>query len=162
MQNRRPLPLHPNDLRCHHRRGCRTGCTGSSHWPRTRRRPVRPRNHFTRTSSHLDPSQSSLFCFYEPQATRSKRLGGRALTTTLLIAKWRLDRCPLLGVKRTLVGGAAMSAFDPKRTLGSQKCYAKVVAQSVVLAEGTCSDASSSRLLAVRSSHGRSCCRAKR
>src|SRR5215472_6191523 len=27
-------------------------------------------------------------------------------------------RCPLLGVKRTLVGGATMSAFDPKRTLG--------------------------------------------
>ena len=26
--------------------------------------------------------------------------------------------CPLSGVKRTLVGGAAMSAFDPKRTLG--------------------------------------------
>ena len=25
-------------------------------------------------------------------------------------------RCPLLGVKRTLVGDAAMSAFDPKRT----------------------------------------------
>ena len=25
-------------------------------------------------------------------------------------------QCPLLGVKRTLVGGAAMSAFDPKRT----------------------------------------------
>ena len=27
--------------------------------------------------------------------------------------------CPLLGVKRTLVGDAAMSAFDPKRTLRS-------------------------------------------
>jgi hypothetical protein len=26
-------------------------------------------------------------------------------------------QCPLLGVKRTLVGDAAMSAFDPKRTL---------------------------------------------
>jgi hypothetical protein len=25
-------------------------------------------------------------------------------------------QCPLLGVKRTLVGDAAMSAFDPKRT----------------------------------------------
>src|SRR6516225_6754021 len=25
-------------------------------------------------------------------------------------------QCPLLGVKRTLVAGAAMSAFDPKRT----------------------------------------------
>src|SRR6516164_8561125 len=30
-------------------------------------------------------------------------------------------RCLLLGVKRTLVGGAAMSAFDPKRTLVSPK-----------------------------------------
>src|SRR5262245_15511275 len=28
-----------------------------------------------------------------------------------------IPRCPLLGVKRTLVGGAAMSAYDPKRTL---------------------------------------------
>jgi hypothetical protein len=28
--------------------------------------------------------------------------------------------CPLSGVKRTLIGHAAMSAFDPKRTLGSQ------------------------------------------
>src|SRR6516165_5380011 len=26
-------------------------------------------------------------------------------------------QCPLLGVKRTLLGGAPMSAFDPKRTL---------------------------------------------
>src|SRR6516164_4007385 len=25
------------------------------------------------------------------------------------------QQCPLLGVKRTLLGGAAMSAFDPKR-----------------------------------------------
>ena len=30
--------------------------------------------------------------------------------------------CPLLGVKRTLVGGAAMSAFDPKRTLAVRIC----------------------------------------
>src|SRR6516162_7632031 len=30
-------------------------------------------------------------------------------------------RCPLLGVKRTLIGSAAMSAFDPKRTLASPK-----------------------------------------
>jgi hypothetical protein len=29
-----------------------------------------------------------------------------------------LNQCPLLGVKQTLVGGAAMSAFDPKRTFG--------------------------------------------
>jgi hypothetical protein len=29
-------------------------------------------------------------------------------------------QCPLLGVKRTLVGDAAMSAFDPKRTLSPQ------------------------------------------
>jgi hypothetical protein len=28
----------------------------------------------------------------------------------------RADPCPLLGVKRTLVGRGAMSAFDPKRT----------------------------------------------
>jgi len=26
------------------------------------------------------------------------------------------QQCPLLGVKRTLVGGAPMSAFDPKPT----------------------------------------------
>ena len=31
-------------------------------------------------------------------------------------------RCPLSGVKRTLVGGAAMSAFDPKRTFGPEDC----------------------------------------
>ena len=30
-----------------------------------------------------------------------------------------LNQCPLLGVKRTLVGGAAMSAFDPKRTFAA-------------------------------------------
>ena len=29
------------------------------------------------------------------------------------------SQCPLLGVKRTLVGDAAMSAYDPKRTLGA-------------------------------------------
>jgi hypothetical protein len=29
-------------------------------------------------------------------------------------------QCPLLGVKRTLVGGAAMSAFDPKRTFAAR------------------------------------------
>src|SRR5215469_15048694 len=29
-------------------------------------------------------------------------------------------RCPLLGVKRTLLGGAPMSAFDPKRTWAVQ------------------------------------------
>jgi len=28
-------------------------------------------------------------------------------------------RCPLLGVKRTLIGHGLMSAFDPKRTLGA-------------------------------------------
>ena len=33
-----------------------------------------------------------------------------------------LNQCPLLGVKRTLRGGAAMSAFDPKRTLPCQVC----------------------------------------
>jgi len=27
-----------------------------------------------------------------------------------------LNQCPLLGVKRTLIGRALMSAFDPKRT----------------------------------------------
>ena len=31
------------------------------------------------------------------------------------------NQCPLLGVKRTLVGGAAMSAFDPKRTFQSAR-----------------------------------------
>jgi len=31
------------------------------------------------------------------------------------------ERCPLLGVKQTLVGGAAMSAFDPKRTFAVQR-----------------------------------------
>ena len=31
-------------------------------------------------------------------------------------------RCPLLGVKRTLHGLVAMSAFDPKRTLGDPVC----------------------------------------
>src|SRR5262249_24513861 len=31
----------------------------------------------------------------------------------------RVQRCPLLGVKRTLLAGAPMSAFDPKRTLRS-------------------------------------------
>src|SRR5215831_17152223 len=31
----------------------------------------------------------------------------------------RTSPCPLLGVKRTLVGDAAMSAFDPKRTSGA-------------------------------------------
>jgi len=30
-------------------------------------------------------------------------------------------QCPLSGVKRTLIGRAAMSAFDPKRTLVSPK-----------------------------------------
>jgi hypothetical protein len=30
----------------------------------------------------------------------------------------RAERCPLLGVKRTSVEGASMSAFDPKRTFG--------------------------------------------
>ena len=28
------------------------------------------------------------------------------------------DRCPLLGVERTLLGHTLMSAFDPKRTFG--------------------------------------------
>jgi len=32
-------------------------------------------------------------------------------------------QCPLLGVKRTLVGDAAMSAFDPKRTSAWHSCY---------------------------------------
>jgi hypothetical protein len=31
-----------------------------------------------------------------------------------------LNQCPLLGVKRTSVGDAAMSAFDPKRTLATR------------------------------------------
>jgi hypothetical protein len=31
-------------------------------------------------------------------------------------------QCLLLGVKRTLGGRAAMSAFDPKRTFGSADC----------------------------------------
>jgi hypothetical protein len=30
----------------------------------------------------------------------------------------KADICPLLGVKRTLLGPVAMSAFDPKRTFG--------------------------------------------
>jgi hypothetical protein len=29
------------------------------------------------------------------------------------------DKCPLSGVKRTLLGRAAMSAYDPKRTLAA-------------------------------------------
>src|SRR5262249_52502134 len=33
----------------------------------------------------------------------------------------RADPCPLSGVKRTLVGGAAMSANDPKRTCAQRK-----------------------------------------
>ena len=43
-----------------------------------------------------------------------------------LLAKSRhpnsLNECPLLGVKRTLVGDAAMSASDPKRTSPEQFC----------------------------------------
>ena len=31
-------------------------------------------------------------------------------------------QCPLLGVKQKLVGAAAMSAFDPKRTWTAQDC----------------------------------------
>lgn len=34
----------------------------------TRRRPVRPCNHYTRAASHLDPGQSSLFHFFERRA----------------------------------------------------------------------------------------------
>ena len=33
-----------------------------------------------------------------------------------------LNQCPLLGVKRTLIGGAPMSAIDPKRTSATQDC----------------------------------------
>src|SRR6516225_8811150 len=33
-----------------------------------------------------------------------------------------LSQCPLLGIKRTLVGDAAMSAFDPKRTFDHCVC----------------------------------------
>ena len=37
-----------------------------------------------------------------------------------------LNQCPLLGVKRTFVQVASMSAFDPKRTFGPKDyCYAK-------------------------------------
>jgi len=32
------------------------------------------------------------------------------------------SQCPLLGVKRTLIGSAAMSAFDPKRTFDPEDC----------------------------------------
>jgi hypothetical protein len=32
----------------------------------------------------------------------------------------RDERCPLLGVKQTLGGGALMSAFDPKRKWGTR------------------------------------------
>src|SRR5262249_53511730 len=46
--------------------------------------------------------------------------GPRRPTECPLLAQSRhpdaLNQCPLLGVKRTLVGGATMSAFDPKRT----------------------------------------------
>src|SRR5262249_19316808 len=31
-----------------------------------------------------------------------------------------LSQCPLSGVKQTLIGCAAMSAFDPKRTFGPE------------------------------------------
>ena len=33
-----------------------------------------------------------------------------------------LNQCPLLGVKRTSLGHASMSAFDPKRTFGREDC----------------------------------------
>src|SRR5262249_23354605 len=44
------------------------------------------------------------------KSARSRQLLARS---SLLNA---IDQCPLLGVKRTLLGDAAMSANDPKRT----------------------------------------------
>jgi len=47
-----------------------------------------------------------------------KTSGAAALTVRLARSGLpnALNQCPLSGVKRTLVGGASMSAFDPKRT----------------------------------------------
>ena|SRR6516165_9828193 len=55
------------------------------------------------------------------EQVRCREARGQAAKVTVvsgpinnLILRWA--ECPLLGVKRTLVGGAAMSAFYPKRT----------------------------------------------
>jgi hypothetical protein len=45
----------------------------------------------------------------------------------------RAERCPLLGVKQTLCGGASMSAYDPKRTLGVPSCRTNAEGRRLVI-----------------------------
>jgi hypothetical protein len=76
------------------------------------------------TSAEIDRALPSIKR-EQPDATRSlcRRHGGWRLTTAITASKILFrsrnkspSQCPLSGVKRTLCGRAAMSAFDPKRT----------------------------------------------
>src|SRR5262249_10601807 len=61
-----------------------------------------------------------------PEADSVSRLALGNVRLCLLLAQSghsdTLNQCPLSEVKRTLVGGAGMSAFDPKRTLAAWDC----------------------------------------
>ena len=56
-------------------------------------------------------------------------------------------QCPLLGVKRTLVGDVAMSAFDPKQTIWIRLMVA------ITPGESHCSSSSTFRMAIVRDMH---------
>ena len=64
----------------------------------------------------------------------------------------RAYECPLSGVKRTCAEHHAMSAFDPKRTLGSQPVIFSI-AKGVVLSGDTCSGGRMGRDRFVRPQH---------
>jgi len=67
---------------------------------------------------------AAVACFEKPAAAQNSAwcayLNFEAAPRCLLLAQsghcHRAERCPLLGVKRTLAGHVSMSAFDPKRT----------------------------------------------
>ena len=86
----------------------------SEAWIEQMRSQLRP-NAFTRMIENNFASAASVFVDMEEYDACVDAQAKPLLNNNLLPVYVAVD-ASLLGVKRTLVGGAAMSAFDPKRT----------------------------------------------
>src|SRR5262249_40150039 len=103
--------------------GCNTGVISLPDVSRYQRAtPTRMRGRLTRLPVHVSRRR---FVMDQPDHRRcNHRLDIAIAERPAMQAQVCCDpliRCPLLGVKRTLIGCRGMSAFDPKRTFAIQK-----------------------------------------
>src|SRR5262249_39744751 len=103
--------------------GCNTGVISLPDVSRYQRAtPTRMRGRLTRLPVHVSRRR---FVMDQPDHRRcNHRLDIAIAERPAMQAQLCCDpliRCPLLGVKRTLIGCRGMSAFDPKRTFAIQK-----------------------------------------